>query len=110
MTASLQWFLIYIACVYLTVDYLYSIEIPRLILFFTLGIILILVSFERLIISLLYSSLLSHDKLGKRKLLLLMSEPESALLESLDTIHMYDIIGYANNARIATLDETIPYK
>ena len=71
----------YIAIVYLSIGFVFSTEIPRLIIFFTLVISIPLVWIFRYLISLLDRALLSAKLLPKRRIIVLAQKDNESLFE-----------------------------
>ena len=53
LLSCVYWFFIYIACLFLSIGFLYTVEIPRLVILFALILIIIMVTMERIILDIL---------------------------------------------------------
>ncbi|NDK19352.1 sugar transferase [Candidatus Gracilibacteria bacterium] len=104
---SLYWFFIYIAILYLSFGFIYTEQIPRLIVLFSVIISTVLVILERSILSKIETSLIQKGILEKTKILLIVRTNEKDIIETVRESAMYEIFGYAQKEKIDGLD--IPY-
>ena len=94
------WFLFYVAILYLALGYLYTTEIPRLIIFFALIIAFFAIIFERFLLDLLIKKLIRSWAFSKNRIILIMkSENNEIILEFKKTFY-YDVLGYINFSKI----------
>ncbi|MCK9272900.1 exopolysaccharide biosynthesis polyprenyl glycosylphosphotransferase [Candidatus Gracilibacteria bacterium] len=94
------WFLFYVAILYLALGYLYTTEIPRLIIFFALIIAFFAIIFERFLLDLLIKKLIRSGAFSKNRIILIMkSENNEIILEFKKTFY-YDVLGYINFSKI----------
>jgi exopolysaccharide biosynthesis polyprenyl glycosylphosphotransferase len=103
VSASFSWFLYFIALVYLSAGYVFSVEIPRLVIFFALFLSIIAVTVERFAFSHLRSALLEWGFLPKRRVLVLTATGVSPILEAVSRDSNCEIVAYANPERVGLL-------
>lgn len=105
--SAAYWFFIYTALLYLSIGFLYTVEIPRLIVLFALIIGTIGIVIERILMDSIVGALLRRGMLAKRRILLLIKSSEEDLREEIIDSDIYDLIGYANTKNIS--DKTLVY-
>ncbi|MDD2516534.1 MAG: hypothetical protein PHF26_04950, partial [Candidatus Gracilibacteria bacterium] len=103
---SFYWFILYIAIVYLSREYLYSTDIPRLIILFAFLISIGSIIIERFILNKIQEIFMNKGFLQKRKLLLIVKNDYSEILDDIKDSGIYDIIGYINKKEI----KNFPFK
>lgn len=99
---SIYWFVLFSFLVYFSADYLYTKEIPRLVLIFTFVIWTFGVLVFRFWINLIQSKLLSTWKLTKSKILLVTNskrEDISYIIEDIEKAWIYELVGYYNSSK-----------
>ncbi len=106
ITKSILWFIIYISILYLANWYLYKVEIPRLIIFFTLIFSIIFLIFERFLLNKIQNYLLEKWILEKTNILLILNKIEPELLNELKKSGLYNIVWYINNEKVVWLEIT----
>lgn len=94
--AQIYWFFIYIAILYLSLGFVYTTEIPRLIILFSALISLFAIFFERSILDSIQSYMLDRGILEARKLVVFLRSNEPDLLDEIRESSDYSLIGYAN--------------
>lgn len=97
---SIYWFIFYSVIIYLSKWILYNVEIPRLIILFTLIIWVVFIILWRIILNNIQNYLLSKNIIPKRKLLIINNkkiESIKAIIEDIHNSNIYKIIWYANN-------------
>lgn len=100
---SFYFFIFFSASVYFARDFLYSKELPRLIILFTTIISIILSIFSRLIINFTQNKLMELWFLERRKILLISNKNDEDLEEILEDIEktwVYEIIWYINKEKL----------
>ncbi|MFA6091241.1 MAG: sugar transferase [Candidatus Gracilibacteria bacterium] len=107
LLVSLYWFFIYIAVLYLAIGFIYTEQIPRLVVLFSVIITTIFVILERSILDRLETFLIQRGILGKTKILLVLRTNQEDIIETIGESEMYQIFGYAHIEKIPTID--IPY-
>jgi len=103
---SIYWFLFFSVFVYFAKWVLYTFEIPRLIILFTLIFWIIFIIIERIILNKLQNYLLTKWIIQKRKLLLINNKPLSKIkdiIEDIKSAKVYEIIWYLNKLEIKWL-------
>lgn len=101
---SLLWFLLYIWCLYLSLWFVYTKELPRLIIFFTLFISLFFIFVERFFIDWIQLTLLENDKLQKTKIALVMDSNYEEIINSIVSSKIYEIVWYYNNNKVDEIE------
>ncbi len=101
---SILWFIIYISILYLANWYLYKVEIPRLIIFFTLIFSIIFIILERFLLNKIQHHLLERWILEKTNILLILNTIEQELLNELKKSNLYKIVWYINTKKIAWIN------
>ena len=96
LLVSLYWFFIYIALLYLSFGFLYTAQIPRLIVLFTVIITMIIVILERRILDKIETLLMEKNVLAKTKIILIMSAENVDIIDTLEKSSMYEIVWYAH--------------
>ena len=86
----------YIACIYLGNGYIYTVQIPRLIIFYTFLMAIPVVIAERSLLNALQRVLLRRGVLERRRILLLMRLHEPEVTEAIGDTDIYQVVGYAN--------------
>lgn len=102
---SFYWFIFYIALVYLSREYLYNTDIPRLVVFFTFLISIFSVIFERFLINEIQTILLRKWKLEKRKIILVAKNNYPEIIEDIKESWIYNLYGYINKTKIKEIEE-----
>ncbi len=97
------WFLIYIWCLYLSLWFIYTKEIPRLIVLFAIVMSTFWVFLERLLLDYLQKYFLELWLLEKTKIALVLNEPSQELVDEIESSNIYDIIGYFNKKEVEWL-------
>ncbi len=92
LLVSLYWFFIYIALLYLSFGFLYTAQIPRLIVLFTVIITMIIVILERRILDKIETLLMEKNVLAKTKIILIMSAENVDIIDTLEKSSMYEIV------------------
>lgn len=105
---SLYWFFIFIAIVYLSLGFIYTIEIPRLIVLFTIFIATVGIILERFILGRVEQFLVKKGALKKTKILLILHDKNEEIIGALSNASIYEIIGYASQKSIDSI-QNIPY-
>ena len=100
--------LVYIACVYLGNGYIYTVQIPRLIIFYAFIMIVPAVLAERALLNTLQKTLLRRGMLEKRRILLFMRAYEPEVVEAIEETDIYTIVGYANAVPVPGM--SVPYR
>lgn len=99
---SLYFFIFFSAIVFFARDFLYSKELPRLIILFTTILSIIFVISSRFIINLIQNNLLNRWIIEKRKIVLLSNKNDDELFDIIEDIKkasIYEIIGYSNETK-----------
>ncbi|MDD5197592.1 MAG: sugar transferase [Candidatus Gracilibacteria bacterium] len=104
---SLYWFFIYIAILYLSLGFIYTEQIPRLIVLFSVIIATFLVILERGILGKIETVLMQKGILEKTKILLLLRTKDEDIIEIIQESPMYELFGYAHKENIPLMN--IPY-
>ncbi|MDD2566273.1 MAG: exopolysaccharide biosynthesis polyprenyl glycosylphosphotransferase [Candidatus Gracilibacteria bacterium] len=96
------WFMLYIGGLYLSLgeNFIYTTELPRLIIFFTLFISIFWITVERIIVDSVQKYLLKTGKLEKTKIALIINDTSEDIIEEINNSKIYQIIGYYNNKKI----------
>lgn len=98
---SLHWFLLYISILYLANWYLYNVEkhveIPRLIILFTLILSVLFVVLERFLMDSVQRNLLEDWRLQKTRIALITDSDSTDVIEEIARNGLYDIVGYFNS-------------
>lgn len=92
VVAASQWFLFFIAGIYLAHGYLYQTEIPRLIVFFTLIISSVAMLLERFFLNLVWRNILSRDTDGRSSVVLLLREDAPEILQALSSDPSFSLV------------------
>ena len=106
---GIYFFLFFSVFVYFGKGILYSIEIPRLVIIFTVIFASIGVIIERIILNKVQHILLEKGTIQKRNIALITSHPNQKIQPILDDIkqaHIYHIVGYLNSE---PQESTLPY-
>lgn len=110
ISASLSWFLYYLAFAYLGSGYLFQADIPRLIIFFTLFLSVAAVGTERYLLAKVRSALLSFGTFPPRNVLVLTASGASPVIDEIRSNPEYRIVAFANQTAPRTSAETrIPW-
>ncbi|MDD4151471.1 MAG: sugar transferase, partial [Candidatus Gracilibacteria bacterium] len=99
---SFYFFIFFSAIVYFARDFLYTKELPRLIILFTTIITIFFVILSRIFLNLLQNYLIEKGILEKRKIIILSNKNEEDLnyiIEDIEKASIYEIIGYANKTQ-----------
>ncbi len=104
---SLYWFFIYIAILYLSLWFIYTAPIPRLIVLFSIIIATFLIILERSILDRIETILIEKWILEKTRILLVLGVKNDDVLQTVNESAMYDIFWYAHREMISGVD--IPY-
>jgi exopolysaccharide biosynthesis polyprenyl glycosylphosphotransferase len=107
LLVSLYWFFIYIALLYLSFGFLYTAQIPRLIILFVIIIATIFVVLERRILDKIETLLIQKNTLAKTKIILILSTQNIEIIDALEKSSIYEIVGYAHTHDIH--HDIIPY-
>ncbi len=96
---SFYWFFFYSALVYFAKDFLYSFEIPRLIILFSLILSIFFVSLSRIILNIIQNILLKKNIIKKRKILIITNKKIEKIKHIIDDIKksaIYEIVWFSN--------------
>lgn len=99
---SFYFFIFFSAIVYFARDFLYTKELPRLIILFTTIITIFFVILSRIFLNLLQNYLIEKWILEKRKIIILSNKNEEDLnyiIEDIEKASIYEIIWYANKTQ-----------
>lgn len=100
---SLFWFLLYIWFLYLSLWFIYTTEIPRLIILFAMLLSVFWIIIERLVIDLFQKYLLEKSKLPKTKIALIIDSPNEEIIFEINNSKLYKIVGYYNSSKVPNL-------
>ena len=92
--AFFSWFFAYVGALYLANGYLYSTQIPRLVLLFSAIFSVLAIVALRTALNFLQSSLLSRGVLEKRRAVLIMAEPDADVAAKFSSSAVYGLAGY----------------
>lgn len=95
--SAIIWFFLFIWCLYLGLGYIYTVEIPRLIILFTIFLSSFFVFIERTFLDLLHRKLLEKSILQKVKIALVWDKNISFIIENIKNAWIYDIVWYFSN-------------
>ncbi|MDD2487214.1 MAG: sugar transferase [Candidatus Gracilibacteria bacterium] len=101
------WFIFYIAILYLANGYVYSTEIPRLIIFFSLLISFVFIIIERFLINKVIENLLKRGTVERYKVILITKTNELEIINEIKRNFYYDLVGYINKDCIKDME--VPY-
>lgn len=91
LLVSFYWFFVYIAILYLSFGFIYTEQIPRLIVLFSVLIATFLVILERGILDKAETALIRKGMLEKTKILLVLGKNDEDIIETIQDSAMYDI-------------------
>lgn len=100
---SVYWFFFYSAFVYFSKDFIYKLEIPRLVVIFSLVIWTFLVIFNRILLNFVQNFMLRKWKLSKRRILFISNRKKGNIKEifkDLASTKVYDFSWYVNKSDI----------
>lgn len=104
LLVSIYWFFIYVAILYLSIGFLYTDQIPRLIVLFSVIITTVFVILERGILDKIETFLIQRWILGKTKILLILRTKQEDIIETIQENPMYQILWYGHIEQIPKLD------
>lgn len=102
---SIYWFLFFSVFVYFWQWVLYEIQIPRLIILFTLIIWLLFIITHRIIINKIQNLLINNKLISKRKILLINNKNDSKIkniINDIEEANIYEVIWYISKEKIKT--------
>lgn len=100
---SIYWFLFFSVIIYFWKWFFYDIDLPRLIILFTLIIWIIWILIERFILNRLQNILLDNWAISKRKVILINNKDDNEINDIIHDIkeaNIYEIIWYINEAKV----------
>ncbi len=107
LLVSIYWFFIYIAILYLSIGFIYTEQIPRLIVLFAVIIATFFIILERAILDRFETSLVARGTFPRTRILLILRSENEDIIESIEASNMYEIVGYAHAHDMNLSD--IPY-
>jgi len=106
----IYWFLFFSVFVYFAKDFLYQVEIPRLIIIYTFIIWTTIVIIERILLNKIQKILIEKWIIEKRKILLITNQNEKKIkniINDIEKTFIYEIVWYSNKDEVS--DSKIKY-
>lgn len=100
---SIYWFLFFSIFIYFWKWFFYTVEIPRLVILFSMIISILLIILQRLFLNNLQNFLLENKFIQKRKILLITNKKDleiKNILKDIKKAKIYEIIWYTNKTEI----------
>lgn len=107
---SIYWFFFYSAFIYFSKDFVYTLNIPRLVVIFTFILWTLFVILNRIVLNSIQNLLLRKGSLSKRKIIFISNKRKNEIIDifkDLWATNVYEFSGYVNKSDIR--DKSLKY-